>query len=339
MGYATITRVPYIFSYEQALKKWQSTKPIRGREELRPLGERRDCDSYSIRKNVWTEVVELVLYKTPVVKFTPDNEVILNFGPWSSSSTCQFISAVLQSVRTRRQQGEVVLEFKDGSKAMLGQHQELVLVKDAHGSWMPKVKQILYDYRVNRKEANSVRGQISQFLHYLTGVVKLKTELKYSYGSGHKSVSASYAELIEVFGEQIISKESSGMFKPDAEKWLSLAEKPRHYRPEHKADKWAEYRDKTDRFFDLVRNDQDDNTRHQNYWIAFNILLVQDSHVHWRSDMDIRVSVPITHFRRHLDKALFVMFSDRVYDKVALAEGKVPTGKYDNYVLTEANSC
>jgi len=29
------------------------------------------------------------------------------------------------------------------------------------------------------------------------------------------------------------------------------------------------------------------------------------------------------------------MFSDKVFTKVALAEGKVPTGKYDEYVMTE----
>lgn len=337
MGYATIMNVPYIFSYAQALKRWQEATPIRGREpEIRPLGARRDCDNYSIRKNVWTEVVECVLYKTPVVKFTPSDEVTLNFGQWSSSSTCQFISGVLQSVRARRQRSEVVLEFKDGSKAMLGHDQTLTLVKDAHGNWTAKTKQILYDYRVNRKEANNIRGQVSQFLDYLAGVVKLKTELTYSYGSGNKSVSASYAELIEVFGEQNSKGGNGGFgFRPDVEKWLCLAEKPRHYRPEHKAERWAEYRDMTARFFDLVRNDQDDNTRHQNYWLAFNILFVQDSHMHWRNDLETRQSVPITHFRRHFDKALFVMFSDRVYDKVALAEGKVPTGKYDNYVLTE----
>jgi hypothetical protein len=335
MGYATITRVPYIFSYEQALKKWQSTKPIRGREpELRPLGERRDCDSYSIRKNVWTEVVELVLYKTPVVKFTPDNEVILNFGPWSSSSTCQFISGVLQSVRTRRQQGEVVLEFKDGSKAMLGQHQELTLVRDAHGSWTPKVKQTLYDYRVNRKEANNVRGLVSQFHDYLAGVVKLKTEVTYSHGSCNKSVSTTYADLIEVFGE-IKQVGGSGYIRPDVEKWVRLSEKPRHYRPEHKAEKWAEYQDKTRKFFDLVRNDQDDNTRHQNYWIAFNILFVQTDSFYWRNDTSFRVSMHPSYFGKVLDEALLVMFSDKVFNKVALAEGKVPSGRYDNYVLGE----
>jgi len=339
MGYATITNVPYIYNYEQALKKWQSTKPIRGREpEIRPLGERRDCDSYSIRKNVWTDVIECVLYKTPVVKFTPDGEVILNFGQWSSSSTCQFISGVLQSVRTSRQKNEVVLGFKDGSKAMLGQHQEMVLVKDAHGNWTPKAKQTLYDYRVNRKEANNVRKQVSQFHNYMSGVIKLRAEpVEGYYGTiSHKAVHTTYADLIEVFGKEEHTNASNlDQMRPDVDKWIGLAEKPKHCRPEHKVDKWAEYRERAQKFFELVKNDQDDNARHQNYWIAFNILFVQEAAMYWRSDMDTKVSVNIAQFERYLYKTLFTMFNDKVFAKVALAEGKVPSGRYDDYMLTE----
>jgi len=337
MGYATITNVPYMYSYEQALKKWQSTKPIRGREpEIRPLGERRDCDSYSIRKNVWTDVIELVLYKTPVVKFTPDNEVILNFGPWSSSSTCQFISGVLQSVRTRRQQGAVVLEFRDGSKAMLGQNEELVLVADSHGCWTPRAKQTLYDYRVNRKQANNVRRLVSQFHDYMSGMVKLRAEpVEGYYGTiSHKAVHTTYADLSAVFGE-IKQTGGSEYLRPNVDKWIGLAEKPKHCRPEHKVEKWAEYRERAQKFFDLVRNDQDDNARHQNYWIAFNILFVQEATMYWRANSDTKVSVNIAQFERYLYKTLFTMFADKVFTKVALAEGKVPSGRYDDYVLTE----
>lgn len=158
MGYATIVNVPYIDSYEKALAKWQSTKPIRGRTpEIRPLGQRRDCDVYSIRKNVWTDVIELVLYKTPVVKFTPEDEVVINFGGWASSSTCQFVGGVLRNVYAGRQRGNVVLSFSNGAKAMLGTNEELVLVRGAHGGWVPRAKQTLYNYRINRKEANNVR--------------------------------------------------------------------------------------------------------------------------------------------------------------------------------------
>jgi len=47
--------------------------------------------------------------------------------------------------------------------------------------------------------------------------------------------------------------------------------KPKYYRPEDKSEVWGNYHENTNSFFDLVRNDQDDNARHQNYWIAYPI--------------------------------------------------------------------
>ena len=336
MGYATIVNVPYIDSYEKALAKWHSTKPIRGRTpEIRPLGQRRDCDVYSIRKNVWTNVIECVLYTTPVVRFTPEDEVILNFGGWASSSTCQFVGGVLRNVYAGRQRGNVVLSFSNGAKAMLGTNEELVLVRGAHGGWVPRAKQTLYNYRINRKEANNVRKSVSEFRDYLKGIVKLKTEnVSGVYGRGSfSSVSTTYAELFEVFGREEMPVHSG--FRPDVKKWTGLAEKPEHCRPENKAEHWGKYRERALQFYDLVRNNQDDNVRHQNYWLAFNILFVQMDNLYWRTEEQVKVHMNADYFEKFLDKALLTMFSERVFEKVALAEGKVPSGKYDNYVLSE----
>ena len=122
MGYATVMRVPKIYNYADALRRFNNTKPIKGRsEEKRPLGERRDADTYSIRKNVWTDAIELVLYQTPVITFTQEDEVRIKFGTWSSASTCQFIDRILSSVHCNRVRGNVVLSFVDGSKAMIAE--------------------------------------------------------------------------------------------------------------------------------------------------------------------------------------------------------------------------
>jgi len=328
-------RVPRITNYNEALKRWNNTKPIRGRDgDPVPLGDRRNVDTYSIRKNVWTDTIELVLYRTPVIKFKTDGEVVVGFGTWSSASTCQFISRVL-GVSTNRVRGQVVMHFHDDPKAMIADHEELTLIRNNNGQWMPKVKQTLYDYRVNRKEANNVRKQVSQFKDYLAGVIKLKAEeFEGVWGrEGFRAVRVTYAELIEVFGAEEGS-DSKGS-RPDATKWSRLTDKPKHYRPETRADVWANYHEKTAEFFDLIKNDQCDNTRHQNYWIAFNILMVQGQSLYWRTDMDYPVTLNAESFGNILDEILFKMFSDKVFTKVALPEGRVPTGKYDNYVLTE----
>jgi hypothetical protein len=339
MGYATVMRVPKVRDYAEALKKYDNAKPIKGRsDDKRPLGERRDVDTYSIRKNVWTNAIECVLYQTPVVKFTVEDEVILRIDNWPSASTCQFIHRVL-GVNANRVRGDVALHFADGSKALMPAQGELALARGTNGAWLPKVKQTLYDYRVNRKEANNVRKQVSQFKDYLSGVIKLKGEERVlnegtHYEQRFNVVKATYAELIEVFGKDDYD-ETDTRTRPKAHKWGKISDKPKYYRPEGKAEVWADYRQVTTEFFDLVRNDQDDNARHQNYWIAYNILMIQGQSLHWRDDMDYYITLGVASFDNFLEQILFKMFSDKVYTKVALAEGKVPNGKYDDYVLTE----
>jgi len=339
MGYVTVMRVPRIDTYEKALKKYNNVKPIAGRGgDIRPLGERRDVDTYSIRKNVWTEAVELVLYQTPVITFTVEDEVKIKFGTWSSASTCQFISRVL-CLSANRVKGQVVLTFSNGEKAMIGDHEELVLVR-GNGAWVPKVKQTLYDYRVNRKESNNVRKLVSQFRDYLAGVIKLKTEtITQNFGPSfqihHSVVMATYAELIEVFGAEYADGTGTGRVRPRNNEWVNLDTKPKNYGAHSDSSNWANYREKTNNFFDLVKNDQDDNCRHQNYWIAFNILMAQGQQLYFRDSTDHKVTLGVNEFEKFLDKILMTMFADRVFKRVALAEGKVPTGKYDDYVLTE----
>jgi hypothetical protein len=216
-----------------------------------------------------------------------------------------------------RVRGEVVLGFSGvEARAMLPAKGELILVRDGDGRWQPKTKQTLYDYRVNRKEANNVRKSVSQFRDYINGVVKLKEEKMTHYGTEFGIVKTTYAELIEVFGQD---ETNNGKYRPNVQGW----------------DKLKNYRDKTTKFFDLVRNDQDDDARHQNYWIAFNVLLVQEQALYWSDSMERQVTLGTEQFNKVLEKILFTMFSDKVFNKVALPEGKVPSGKYDDYVKTE----
>jgi hypothetical protein len=338
MGYATVMNVPRIHNYDDALRKFDNTKPIKGRQDdPRPLGERRYVDTYSIRKNVWTNAIECVLYKTPVVKFTVDGEIVINIDNWPSASTCQFISRVVPSVVANRVRGEVVLHFSDNSKAMLPARGELALVRDSNGRWFPKTKQTLYDYRVSRKEANNVRKQVSQFRDYISGVVKLKGDERVLHEGTHYEtrfsvVTSTYAELIEVFGKD---ENSSMATRPNIDGWDKLSEKPKYYGGMNREKVWDDYRNKTTKFFDLVRNDQDDNARHQNYWIAFNVLFVQQQSLYYRDNLNYPMTLGVEEFDKILEKILFKMFADKVFTKVALPEGKVPSGRYDDYVKTE----
>jgi hypothetical protein len=332
-------RVPRIANYTEAYAKWNNTKPMRGRsDDKRPLGERRDVDTYSIRKNVWTEAIELVLYQTPVIKFTADDEVVLNYGRWPSASTCQFITRVLAGVGAIRVRGDVVLHFGDVVQK-LGENEELVLVR-VDGRWQPKQIKTLFDYRVNRKEANNVRKDVKQFRDYLQGMVKLMEDDTVMYGQTYKRISRSYAELGEVFGYRRELKES--MVRIDVNDWQRLAEKPQprygNDAAEQEKRDWEAYNTMSDKFYELVKNEQDDNTRHQNYWIAFNILFAYQNYVYWIDEDNAhekKLYLASEYLEKYLEEILFARFSDRVFKLIELEKGKVPTGRYDKYVRSE----
>ena len=340
MGYQTVMAVPRIADYKEAYAKWNNTKPVRGRsDDKRPLGERRDVDTYSIRKNVWTEAIELVLYQTPVIKFTADDEVVLNYGRWPSASTCQFITRVLAGVGAIRVRGDVVLHFGDVVQK-LGENEELVLVRSGDGRWQPKQIKTLFDYRINRKEANNVRKDVKQFRDYLQGMVKLMEDDTVMYGQTYKRISRSYAELGEVFELRRALNES--MVTVELAEWRRLAEKPQprygNDAAEQEKRDWEAYNTMSDKFYELVKNDQDENTRHQNYWIAFNILFTYRNYMYWIDESMLhekKLYLASEYLEKYLEEILFNRFSDKVFKLVELEKGKVPTGRYDKYVRSE----
>ena len=344
MGYQTVMAVPRIANYIEAYAKWNNTQPVRGRsDDIRPLGERRYVDTYSIRKNIWTEAIELVLYQTPVIKFTADDEVVLNYGRWPSASTCQFITRVLSGVGASRVRGDVVLGFStaDGRVIQkLGENEELVLVRGGDGRWQPKQIKTMFDYRINRKEANNVRRDVSEFRKYLNGMVKLMEDESVLYGQTYKRVTRTYAELGEVFGLKRGGPMQDNKVTVDRNDWARLAEKPNpnYTHAEQLKKDWDKYNAASDKFYELVKNDQDDNTRHQNYWIAFNILFAYRNYVYWVDESimhEKKLYLASEYLEKYLEEILFNRFSDRVFKLVELEKGKVPTGRYDKYVRSE----
>lgn len=83
----------YITSYEQALAKWESITPIRGRrDDVRPVF-RRDNDNAVVRKTSNDSIV-FRLYSTDVVTFNTDGTVDLE--PYASNSTNNFVWSILR---------------------------------------------------------------------------------------------------------------------------------------------------------------------------------------------------------------------------------------------------
>lgn len=94
MTYYRNSGIPLIKNYEQALARYNDTKPIRGRTpELRPLGK---------RVNTWYQIelgenqeVKCKQYNEPIVTFHANGEIELKDYIYRTTSTAHFLEEVL----------------------------------------------------------------------------------------------------------------------------------------------------------------------------------------------------------------------------------------------------
>jgi hypothetical protein len=78
-----------VYSFEEAERKYYKTKPIRGSNDVRPLGERRK-KHHRITK-IDDDTFACTLYHTDVVTYYRDGRVLISLGNWDTQTTRDFL--------------------------------------------------------------------------------------------------------------------------------------------------------------------------------------------------------------------------------------------------------
>jgi hypothetical protein len=303
--------------YQDALSVFNNSKPIRGRAvEVRPLGDRRDGDTYSIRKN--GDAIELVLYKTPVITFMPDGEVVIFIDGYNSVSTHQFIGQVL-CISANGARRTTVLTI-NGNKYTIADKDKLRLRLD-DGNWHVLNPTAQWGWKLNRKEVTNVRTRYGEFYKYLKGFVNLRTEVKQiKYWQPEKEyVTVEKEEFKSVFERMVHIREYAYMDKRGKQSMNYSAVKAEQYETSAKA---FEY---------LIRPDQPEDGKHMNFYKAALALIAKLED----DSMDIRtddVSVRSKHIVPLLDDVLFMLYAPQVLVRYELAMGKVSSGIYEHWM-------
>ncbi len=318
MGYATIRRVPRVLYYQEALKIHDSIKPLRGRAiEIRPLGNRRDADTYHIRKN--GDAIELVLYKTPVITFMPDGDVVIFIDGYNSVSTHQFIDHVL-NIRANGARRTTVLTIS-GQKYTIADKEKLRLRLE-DGNWHVINPTAQWGWKLNRKEITNVRTKYSEFYKYLKGFVNLRTEVKqpHRWHPEKEYITVEQSEFKSVFERMVHIREYAFMDKRGKQhlNWTNV--RAEQYETSAKA---FEY---------LIRPDQPEEGKHTNFYKAALALIAKVD----TDTMDIRtdeVNVRSKHIVPLLDDVLFMLYADQVLVRYQLPMGKVSSGIYEHWMM------
>lgn len=152
-------------SYEAYAKRYETTKPIRGRsEDVRPIGDRKR-DWETITKRAIDESMyafSAKLYQTECVEYLPNGDIILRSGSWPTPTTAEFIHT--HSPFTCWKQGGK-LWIRVDTKA-------IPLINELRMNWKgehdyePAEKVVINKRVVDRDKAKAAREPFKPFLQF-----------------------------------------------------------------------------------------------------------------------------------------------------------------------------
>lgn len=161
--------------YNHYKNLFESVKPIRGRSvDVRPIGKRRR-DWETVRMD--GDVVECVLYQTPVVRYYPDGRVGVQCGGWVSPSTAEFMYAHSPFVcRKRNNKVQVNPSGKYGDDAKyypLPTYDEVIFVLTPDNKYAPETPLVEHKQVIDRKLAKEARAPFVPFVKFMETFLKM----------------------------------------------------------------------------------------------------------------------------------------------------------------------
>ena len=337
MGHRTVQRLPrFVHTYEHAKMIHDNSKPIRGRvPEVRPLGERRDCDTYHVRMN--GEVVEFVLYKTPVISYHPDNTIEIKTGGWDTVSTRQMFSHVL-NIGANGQRSKTIISIGDQRYVMGDESMKLKKAEGKHGLEVLSYADT-YGYQLNRKKMNEVRKSYSEFIRYIKTFVSLReqttTSRRFGFELETTHIDWTVGEAAECIGARWAvpnGQVSMADLYLCNDEWFLFDKLPNegHTYMRFKA-AGGSYEDASSKFFALCTNAQDDNTKHTNFHKAMMVMLTAGQGL-IRASADDLTEVRTTrnmNVLKYFELAMKKFHRKEILERVHMAGGKIPNPVYE----------
>lgn len=325
MGYATVMNVPCVYTYEKAKELHDNTKPIRGRiPAVRPLGNRRDVDTYSMRMN--GEDVEFVLYSTPVITYKPNGDVELFTNGYNSVSTHQFMSRIL-NINASSSRRVSVITLGEGKRYTMNGRDRLTLRLEGRNWYCVAGAQKQFTWNLNRKKATEVRLRYKEFIDYFKAVVNLRTEGFTSKWTDYErmGITLSLAEMNQAFGVE--AKTMNDVMRNAG--LDNLDQRFKYYLNDTIKQEALE---KNERFLTFVRSDQSEDDKHINFYRAGLAFMFHNDFLHHRHE-ESQVVVKADGLVKKFDTFLLRLHANEVLVKKELPMGAVSSGTYDGWVV------
>lgn len=362
---STMNNLPRVHEYAHALRLLNTIEPIKGSGRnagMIPLGARNNVSSYSVRAGKTDKTdVEFLLYTTPVITYKADGRILVKMERWGTNTTREFIGSIL-NVSCYANKGKSVLEIntdnpqKNPKSIIPPTGLVLRCVPQDPGSgkvclaFDAATKPVIYGYAINRAQTNNVRRRYSEFIKYFKASIslrKIQVEVKSYYATSEPS----YYEVIEyTIGEAVdvlCTTQDESILRLDNE-WNMLYQKPtpaQRPRGLNTYVQWIDqYETKCREFFDLIKNDQDEDTKHANFYKAFVILMATDGYTlvyskpYRADDLTVVKNVDTATLRLNFEKVTKMYFAKTILEAVVLKDGMPPNKTYADWVWMYDNA-
>lgn len=300
-GHNSCQDLPYINSWAEAKARYEITVPIRGRvADNRPLGKRSAVDTYYITHDKVANTYSACLYKTKVLTYHENNNVVVDMGRWYSQTTCRFINAVLSGAGCYRRRGVTVLMLGGYAGAVVELGDKPTTIRRAEGGWlntMPPSTEV----RLVRKQANAARARYKAFTTYFKNTMKVRI------GDKGDWVTINTGSAQDLTGNVTRNTEQLRLVRA----WKSMHTD-------------AATRSK---FFELIANQGETEQDFEDFSEAVIALAVNTTGNAFQYDISVSIGAMLKAF----NDLVLRHHSDEVFEVVPVAVNAVPNIKYRSY--------
>jgi len=349
MGFNSTDRLPYIRGYASAKAIYEKVTPIRGdANNTRPLAKRTDKHMHiSKAQKGADEVYTCHCYDKPMVTYYPDNTVEIHDSPHNTAYTREFYGQLLSSMSVYTIKSKTVLQLKNSKdKYVIAKGNTLRLKHDyVRNAWEVVQADGALEWALNKAKANIVRQKYAEFLSYYKGMTSLLNEtvdfeVKYANQRYYKpdadtpfiakhEVVLPMSTLVSMFGEDKLAFGSNTLNTKQIDEvaytWVP------HWKDEEKrAELIGKTKAKQQEILALMRSDQPEDTKGDNYYrVALMMLMQGESYISTTKDS---VKIATSTARKKADEFILRMHKDEVLEQKRMPVGKVSSTNYHTWL-------
>lgn len=355
MGFNSTTAIPYLRTYAEAKKRYEDTKPIRGdKEGKRPLGDRRHKHMHISEAVVdGATVYKCHCYGTPMVTYYPDDTVELAIAH-STAFTREFLMQLLSQLIVRASKNRTVVNpcgTKD--KFVIGKGNTLKLkwrrglqLLASGGSWTVVQAEAALEWTLNKAKANIVRQPYAEFLNYYKGMTSLLKEdvdfeVRYANRRWNRptadtpfvtknEVVLPMATLVSMFGTSdptyVHGHQTLNLGASNAIGYTWI---PQWGEEAARAKAIREVKANQQKVLALMRSDQPEDTKGDNYYKAALLILLQGMTFVATKAEAVRIAT--SRAKQKADEFVLRTHKEEVLEQKRMPIGKIATTNYASW--------